>query len=100
MANLSPALIRPGNPLQLQVLSAEFLDWSRDNAKDILGGIQFDSDGRRLGYWLYDKAPAAALVPISHFVEANRVVHLFAPLQPGCQSDWHAVAGAGTTFPL
>jgi lambda family phage portal protein len=88
----SLTLIRPGNPLQLQVLSAEFLDWSRDNARDILGGIQFDTEGRRIGYWLYDKAPAAALVPISKFVPADRVIHLFAPLQPGFQrgTSWLA----------
>jgi lambda family phage portal protein len=64
-------------------LPSEFLDTSRDNAVDIAGGIQFDSEGRRLGYWLFSKSPAAPLVPISQFVPADRVVHLYGPLQPG-----------------
>ena len=81
----SITLIRPGQPLQLQILPSEFLDWSRDNARDILGGIQYDGEGKRIGYWLYEKNPAAPLVPISRLVPASQVIHLFSPLQPGFQ---------------
>ena len=90
----SITLIRPGQPLQLQVLPSEYLDFSRDNAKNIAGGIQFSADGKREGYWLYSKNPASPLVPISTFVPADKVIHLFSPLQPGYQRgvSWLAPA--------
>jgi lambda family phage portal protein len=90
----SVTLIRPGKPLQLQVLPSEYLDGSRDNARDIAGGIQFDAEGKRTGYWLYSKNPASPLIPISTFVPEDRVIHLFAPLQPGYQRgvSWLAPA--------
>jgi lambda family phage portal protein len=90
----SIVLIRPGPTLQLQILPSEFLDTTRDNALDIAGGIQFDSEGRRLGYWLYSKNPAQPLNPVSTFVPADRVIHLFAPMQPGFERgvSWLAPA--------
>jgi lambda family phage portal protein len=88
------ALIRPGRNLQVQILASEFLDYSRDNAQDIMGGIQYDADGKRLGYWLYQKHPAQPLNPVSEFVPADRVIHLYAPLQPGFERgvSWLAPA--------
>jgi lambda family phage portal protein len=88
------ALIRPGPRLQIQILASEFLDYSRDNAEDIMGGIQYDAEGRRVGYWLYQKHPAQPLNPVSEFVPADRVIHLYAPLQPGFERgvSWLAPA--------
>jgi lambda family phage portal protein len=88
------ALIRPGPTLQIQILASEFLDYSRDNAVDILGGIRYDSEGRRLGYWLFSKNPAEPLNPVSVFVPADRVIHMYAPLQPGLErgTSWLAPA--------
>jgi lambda family phage portal protein len=88
------SLIRPGPTLQIQILPSEFLDASRDNGIDILGGIEYDAEGRRLGYWLYSKNPAQPLNPVSVFVPADRVIHLFAPLQPGFErgTSWLAPA--------
>ncbi len=90
----SLTIIRPGQPLQLQVLPSEYLDWSRDNAQDIVGGIQFNVYGKRSGYWLYEKNPAAPLIPKSTLVPEERVIHLFAPLAPGYQRgvSWLAPA--------
>jgi lambda family phage portal protein len=87
-------LIRPGPNLQIQILASEFLDYSRDNAQDIMGGIQYDAEGRRIGYWLYSKHPAQPLNPVSEFVDASRVIHLYAPLQPGFERgvSWLAPA--------
>ena len=87
-------LVRPGPTLRLQILPSEFLDTTRDNAVDIAGGIQFDGEGRRLGYWLYSKNPAQPLNPVSTFVPADRVIHLFAPQQPGYERGipWSAPA--------
>ena len=79
------ALIRPGPVLQIQLLSDEFLATQKDNGVDIGGGIQYDSEGRRLGYWLYNKVPAAALNPVPYFVPADRVVHMFAPAKVGAE---------------
>jgi lambda family phage portal protein len=88
------AVIRPGPALQVQLLASEFLDYSRDNAVDIMGGIQYNEAGQRLGYWLYEKNPAQPLNPVSTFVPADRVIHMFAPVQPGFQrgSSWLAPA--------
>jgi lambda family phage portal protein len=88
------ALIRPGPMLQVQILASEFLDYSRDNAENIMGGIQYDGEGRRVGYWLYQKHPAQPLNPVSEFVPADRVIHLYAPLQPGFERgvSWLAPA--------
>jgi lambda family phage portal protein len=88
------ALIRPGPVLQIQILASEFLDYSRDNATDTLGGIRYDSEGRRLGYWLFQKNPAAPLIPVSAFVSADRVIHMYAPRQPGLErgTSWLAPA--------
>jgi lambda family phage portal protein len=90
----SLALIRPGPTLQVQILASEFLDYSHDNAVDILNGIQYDAEGRRQGYWLYEKLPAEPLNPVSQLIPADRVVHLFSPLQPGFErgSTWLAPA--------
>jgi lambda family phage portal protein len=87
-------LIRPGPTLQIQILASEFLDYSRDNAENIMGGIQYDALGRRQGYWLYQKHPAQALNPISEFVDASKVIHMYAPLQPGFERgvSWLAPA--------
>ncbi len=76
------ALIRPGANLQIQILPCEFLDTTRDNAVDIGGGIQYDGEGRRVGYYLYQKNPAEALNPISMLVPVDRVIHLFSPGAP------------------
>jgi lambda family phage portal protein len=88
------ALIRPGKQLKIQLLPNEFLAPQKDNAVDIGGGIEYDDEGRRIGYWLYSKVPAAALNPVPYFVDADRVVHLFAPLQPGYERgiSWLAPA--------
>jgi lambda family phage portal protein len=88
------ALIRPGENLQIQILASEFLDYSLDNAVDILNGIKYDGEGRREGYFVYEKLPAEPLNPISQLIPADRVCHLYAPLQPGFErgSSWLAPA--------
>jgi lambda family phage portal protein len=88
------ALVRPGPVLKIQLLSDEFLATQKDNGVDIGGGIQYDGEGRRLGYWLYDKIPPRALNPVPYFVPADRVVHLFTPMKPGFERgiSWLAPA--------
>ena len=90
----SITVIKPGPTLQLQVLSSEFLDVSRDNNQNIANGIEYNAAGERVAYWLYAKHPAQALNPVSVRVPAANVIHLFAPLQPGFQRgvSWLAPA--------
>lgn len=77
------ALVRPGPTLQVQLLSPEFLSRQNDNGTTIGGGIQYDSEGRRVGYHLYEKIPPQALNPVTRFVPADRVIHVFSPMKPG-----------------
>jgi lambda family phage portal protein len=81
----------PARPLALHVLEADFLDTSRNaevaGGNVIIQGVQFDPNGRRVGYWLFDQHPGEP-VPIrksavSRFVDASRVDHIFDILRPG-----------------
>ena len=76
-------VLRPGPTLQIQLLASEFLARERDDGVRVGGGIQYNENGQRLGYWLYKKVPSQALNPVSEFVDASRVIHLFWPEQPG-----------------
>jgi lambda family phage portal protein len=78
-------LIRPGPTLKLQLLPCEFLATQKDNGVNIGGGIEYDAQGRRLGFWLYDKIPPAALVPVPYFVDVDKVVHTFTLMKPGLE---------------
>ncbi len=72
-------------PLQLQVLEPDYLDTSRDAAPGIDGGvivqgIEFDTIGRRVAYWLFDQHPGAVgglFSPASRRVPASEILHVF-----------------------
>lgn len=83
-------------PLQLQVLEPEHVPVTynavADNGNAIRCGIEFDSLGRRVAYWMTRAHPHDALltpmsgqggnlVPVR--VPASEVIHLFRPLRPG-----------------
>ena len=82
-------------PLQLQVLEPEHVPITyntvSNNGNAIRCGIEFDSLGRRVAYWMYRSHPNdAMLAPMSGAderllmrVPASEVVHLFRPLRPG-----------------
>jgi len=88
-------LIEPGQriPLQLQLLTGEYLDSSRVDA-NTLNGIEYDAAGRRVAYWLFRKHPADAPDMQSIRVPAEQVIHLYAPIQPGVERgvSWLAPA--------
>lgn len=71
-------------PLQLQLLSAEYLDSSRVD-RTTLNGIEYDAAGRRAAYWLHEKHPADFPTSQSVRIPSEQVVHLFAPTSPGQQ---------------
>ncbi|MGD9663804.1 MAG: phage portal protein [Novosphingobium sp.] len=59
---------KPGDglavPLQLQVLEPDYIDTGKDgemyNGNEILQGIEYDKQGRRAAYWLFDTHPGDA----------------------------------------
>jgi lambda family phage portal protein len=48
-------------PLQLQILEADFLDTAKDgvlsNGGKIIQGVEYDSRGRRVAYWIFQDHP-------------------------------------------
>jgi lambda family phage portal protein len=78
-------------PLQLQLLSTEFLDSSRVDSRT-LNGIRYDDAGRREAYWLYTKHPALAPSMISVQVPAVEIAHVFWPEQPGLERGYSWLA--------
>lgn len=75
-------------PLQIEVLEGDYLDHTRNETVsdgEIVQGVQFDSAGTILGYWLYPDHPGngAGSYQTSRFVPADQVVHLFEVLRPG-----------------
>jgi lambda family phage portal protein len=83
-------------PLQLQVLEPEHVPITyntvANNGNSIRCGIEFDSLGRRVAYWMYRSHPDDALLaPMSGSgsdlipvrIPAAEVIHLFRPLRPG-----------------
>lgn len=79
-------------PLQIQVLEPDYIDSSKTQSIDggvIIQGVQYDLDGRRAGYWLFDEHPGETVFSFlrqsmqSRFVPADQVLHVFDPLRPG-----------------
>lgn len=71
-------------PMQVQLLEPEMVDESKigsGRGRYIKQGIEFDSIGRRRGYWFHKQNPyGSTMIPSvqgSSFVPADEVVHLF-----------------------
>lgn len=77
-------------PFQLQVLEADFLDTTKTihekNKNRVIQGIEFDSNGKLLGYHLYETHPGSidsTLNLKSNFIPASEVLHLYRQDRPG-----------------
>lgn len=81
-------------PLQYQVLEADFLDITKNYPSDPIGthtiqGIEFDKQGKRTAYHLYEAHPGGYDNQIfssslkSNRVPANEVLHIFRMERPG-----------------
>ena len=79
-------------PLHCRVLEPDFLDASKTSfdladGGYTLNGIEFDGEGRRRAYWLYDRHPGetglALSRPESARVPADEVDMLWLPRRPG-----------------
>lgn len=83
-----------GIPIQLQVIEADLLDSSKTGYQllgaenpggKIMQGVEFDKDGRRVAYWIYDEHPGESY---SHSIESKRVladeiIHVYHAWRPG-----------------
>lgn len=81
-----------GVPLQVQVQGGAFIDSNQDgitlpNGNYITLGIEFNSTGKRVAYWLFDRHPQDATYGIasatSRRVEAKDVIHVYYKEKPG-----------------
>ncbi len=80
-------------PLQTQILEGDFLDSSKNEALDdgglIIQGVEYDKDGRRAAYWLFDEHPGESAIvftrrlPVSRRVPAAEIRHVFRPYRAG-----------------
>jgi lambda family phage portal protein len=77
-------------PLQIQLLESDFLDRSKDGTtkggNEIINGIEFNSEGKRVAYWLFEDHPGRS-TPIpsvsSQRISASEIIHVFRKQRPG-----------------
>ncbi|MBW7838402.1 MAG: phage portal protein [Chitinophagaceae bacterium] len=73
-------------PLELKVISTKFLDSGKDTSLSkngyISGGIEFDQNGKKKGYWIFPVDPSVDH-SISKFWSKEDVIHLFFQDEPG-----------------
>lgn len=78
-------------PLRIQVLEADFLDHLKDGISIsgggyIMQGIEFDSAGKRVAYWMYDRHPGENRVMMSltsNRIPAEEILHIYHEERPG-----------------
>lgn len=79
-------------PLQYQVLESDFLDGTFTKSPNTAGnyviqGIEFDPDGKRVGYHIYESHPGSYDKILntfkSNFIPASEIIHIFRQERPG-----------------
>lgn len=78
-------------PFRVQVLESEFCDASKsgtmlENGGWIVQGIEFDKNGKRVAYWLFNQHPDDIINMsglTSNRVPADEVIHVFRKKRPG-----------------
>lgn len=79
-------------PFQVQVLEADYIDTAKDgtlpNGNMVREGIEYDSIGRRVAYWLFPEHPGSGTrlrgrVWTSRAVPASEIIHVFRQDRPG-----------------
>lgn len=85
-----PARLRLPVPMQVRVMEPDFLDSSKNGPTAEGGvcfqGIEFDKEGRRVAYWLYDEHPGGGItwrMPKSSRIIASDVIHIYRVDRPG-----------------
>lgn len=78
-------------PFQLQVLEADYLDTTRNeelrSGGYIRQGIEFDSIGRRVAYWMWPQHPGDQVITGPRFqssrIPADQILHIYEKERPG-----------------
>ena len=80
-------------PFQLQVLEADYLshdvypNLTVEKGNYIMQGVEFNKEGKRVAYWLYDQHPGDPMLINSTFtpkrVSADLVAHIYVVDRPG-----------------
>jgi lambda family phage portal protein len=91
---LEPKLVSYGMvPLQIQLMEPDWLDDGKDGRNEngtIIGGKQYDAEGRYQGGWLFDHHPGDSsfgrLRMESSFVPAEELLHVYEMRRPGVYS--------------
>lgn len=77
--------------IKLQVLEPDFIDSDKEGKTDsdgsIIQGVEFDKDGNRVAYWLFDEHPGGSVtgkeVGESKRIDASEILHIFRVDRPG-----------------
>ncbi len=73
-------------PLELKVISTKYLDNHKMNPKYAGGkvnqGIEYNSKGKKVGYWIFASDPESGIVVESEFWRKEDVIHLFIQDEP------------------
>lgn len=84
-------------PIQLQIFEPDIIDSGRNltvisgsgeknKGGFVIQGVEFNSDGKRIGYWLWDRYPSEHVVTtslVSKFVPAEEIIHVYLVERPG-----------------
>lgn len=78
-------------PIQYQVLESDFLDTTMidgraQNGNIVIQGVEFDDNGKRVGYHLYDVHPGSSIASLktkSEFIPAKDIYHIYRQERPG-----------------
>lgn len=78
-------------PLALHVLEVDYLDTAKSAAagdNTIIQGVEYDRDGRRVAYWMFDQHPGETIATMrtsyqSRRIPAERIDHVFDIFRPG-----------------
>lgn len=83
---------RHRRPFQVEVLEPDYIDDTRfsvlPDGGEIVDGIEYDRDGRRVAYWLYPVHPGSdwspgARIGVSQRVPAADILHVYRVDRPG-----------------
>lgn len=94
-------------PLKIQVLEADYLDTSKNErlagGGEVDRGIEYDSEGRKVAYWLFRTHPGDVTLRLrdgwkSDRVDAADVIQLFDRVRPGQDRGVSTFAPAVMTF--
>lgn len=80
-----------GEALKVELMEPDYLDHAIHgkgmgrNGRMVVYGVEFDERGRRTGYRIFNEHPGSStgLIPVSEWVDADDVLHMFWGERPG-----------------